>query len=79
MINAGKLGMTKATEKRRNRDPGDIWTTLLAMTMDRKDIILGTLIYQLKPSSKRMHRHLGRLNKRNIPTSPLLEETRNHW
>ena len=25
--NVGKLGTTKATEKRRNRDPGEIWTT----------------------------------------------------
>ena len=53
---AGKLGTTKATEKRRNRDPGEIWTTSLATTLEKKVIMLGTTIAQLKPGSKKMQK-----------------------
>ena len=56
-FNALKLRNTKATENRRRRDPGEIWTILLAMSVDRRDIILAKVTDQLKPSSKRMHRH----------------------
>ena len=38
--NAGKLGTTKAMENRRSRDPGEIWITSLAMTVEKKVIML---------------------------------------
>ena len=54
--NTGKLGTTKAIEKRRSRDPGEIWTTSLATTLEKKIIILGTMSAQLKPVSKTMQK-----------------------
>ena len=51
-----KLGTKKATEKIRSRDPGEIWTTSLATTVEKKIIILGTMTVQLKPGSKKMQR-----------------------
>ena len=54
--NARKLGTTKATEKRRSRYPGEILTTSLATTVEKKVIMLGTMIAQLKPGSKKMQR-----------------------
>ena len=54
--NVGKLGKMKAREKRRSRDPGEIWTTSLAMTAKKKVIMLGTTIAQLKPGSNETQR-----------------------
>ena len=70
---------TKATEKRRSRDSGEIWITSLATNVEKKVIMLGTMTAQLKPGSKKMHRNSVKLMKRNIPTSPLVEETRKRW
>ena len=58
MRNAVKLGMKKATEKRRSRDPGEIWITSLATTVDKKVIMMRKMTAQLKPGSKRMQRHV---------------------
>ena len=74
-----KLGTMKATEKRRSRDPGEIWITSLATTVEKKVIMMGTVTAQLNPRSKRMHRHSGRLIRRNISTTPLVQDTRKHW
>ena len=52
----GKQGTTKATEQIRSRDPGEICTTSLATTVEKKLVILGTIISQLKPGSKKMQR-----------------------
>ena len=41
--------MTKATEKRRIRDPGENWITSLAMTVEKKVVMLGTMTDQIKP------------------------------
>ena len=70
---------TKATEKRRIRDPGEIWITSLATTVEEKVIMMGTITAQLKIGSKKMQRHSVKLSRRNITTSPLVEETRKHW
>ena len=64
--NAGKMGKTKAAEKRLSRDPGEIWITLLATNVERKATILGTLNASLKPISNRTQRHSGRQNRKNI-------------
>ena len=50
--NAGKLGTTKATEKRRSRNPEEIWIAYLATTVDRKATMLGTVNAPLKSSFK---------------------------
>ena len=55
--NTGKLEMKKAAEKRRSRDPGEIWITSLTTTVEKNDIMMGTVTDQLKPTSKRMERH----------------------
>ena len=47
--NAGKMGMTRAMEKRRSRDPGETWITLLATTVDKKSTMTGTVNAPLKP------------------------------
>ena len=60
MRNAVKLGMKKATEKRRSRDPGEIWITSLATTVDKKVILMGTMTDQLKLGPKGAQRHPGR-------------------
>ena len=57
LLNAGKLGMTKETEKRRSIDPGEICTTSLATTAEKKVIMLVTMTSQLNPGSKKMQRH----------------------
>ena len=42
-VHCGKTGdEMKVTEKRRSRYPGEIWTTSLTMTVEKKVIILGT-------------------------------------
>ena len=79
LLNAGKLGMTKETEKRRSRDPGEICTTSLATTVEEKVIMLGKMTDQLKPGSKNIQRLSENLNRRNPPTKLLVEETRKHW
>ena len=50
----------KATEKRRRRDPGEIWVKLLANTMERKATMMETVNAPLKPRLKMMRRHSGR-------------------
>ena len=75
----GKLGTTKATEKMKSRDPGEIRTTSLATTVEKKVIILRTMISQIKPGSNNMQRLSEKISRRNPPTNPLLEDTRNHW
>ena len=77
--NVEKLGTMKATEKRRSRDPVEIWITLLAATVDRKATILVTVNTPIKPSLKRMWKHSERQNRKNMPTSPLAEETKKRW
>ena len=77
--NVGKLGTTKAVEKISSRDPGYIWITSLATTVEKHVIILGTVTSQLKPSSKRMQRHSWRWSIINLTISPLVEDTRKHW
>ena len=79
MRNEVETGRTKATEKRRIRDPGEIWIISLAMTVDKRFIVMVTMTAQFKPGSKRMQRRSGILIRRKIPTSPLVEDTRNHW
>ena len=71
--------MTKATENRRSRDPGEIWITSLVMTVDKKVVILVTVTAQLKPISKRMQMHSIRQIRINLPTRPLVKETRKRW
>ena len=53
----GKTGDEEATENKRRRDPGEIWITSLATTVEKKVIMLGTMTAQLKPGSKKMQRH----------------------
>ena len=77
--NAGKLGTTKETENSRIRDPGEIWITLLANIVKIKATVLGTVNEQIETSSKRMQRHSGILNSISLPTSSLVEETKNYW
>ena len=47
--NGGKLGTTKATEKRRIRDPREIWIASLATNFEGKFIMMGKVTAQLKP------------------------------
>ena len=54
--NAGKLGTTKATENIRIRDPGEIWTTSLATTVEKKVIMMEPMTDQFKTGSKKMQR-----------------------
>ena len=54
--NAGKLGTAKATEKRRSRYPGEIWTPSPETNVEKKVIMLGTTIAQIKPGSKKTQR-----------------------
>ena len=77
--NVEKLGTTKATEKRRSRDPGEIWTISPVTTVEKRVIMLGTTIDQLKPGPKKIQRLSEKLGRRNRPTNPLEEETRKHW
>ena len=58
--NAEKLGTTKATEKRGIRNPGEIWITSLATSVEKKVIMLGKINDQIKPGSKKMQRHSGK-------------------
>ena len=76
--NVGKLGTMKATEKRRSRDPGEIWTTSPATTVEEREIMLGTRIAQFKTGSKKMQRLSEKLSRRNLPKKTLEEETRKH-
>ena len=57
MHNAGKLGMMKATEKRRIKYPGEIWITSLATTVDKKILCWEKMTDQIKPGSKKMQRY----------------------
>ena len=77
--NAGKLGTAKATEKRRSRYPGEIWTTSLATTVENNIIMLGTMTLQLKSVSKKMQRLSEKRSRINPPTNPLVYDTRKHW
>ena len=69
----------KATENRRIRYPGKIWTTSLAITVEKKFIMMGTTIAQLNTGSKKMQRISEKLSRGNPPTNPLVEDARNHW
>ena len=77
--NLGKLGTTKATEKRRSRDPGYIWITSPETTVEEKVNNLGTMTEQIKPGSKNLQIHSGKWSRRDLPTSPLVEENRKNW
>ena len=79
LCDMGQLGTMKAREKRRSRDPGEIWTTSLATTVEKKVIMLGTITAQLNPGSKKMQRLSEKLSRRNPPTNPLVEDNRKHW
>ena len=59
-VQHGKLGTTKATEKIRIRDPGEIWITSLATTVGVKVVMLGTMTAKLNPGPKKMQRHSGK-------------------
>ena len=75
----GKTGDNEGNGKEKKRYPGYILIKSLATTVVEKVIMLVTVTDQLKPRSKRMQRHSGRLSRRNIPTSPQVEETRKNW
>ena len=79
LCNAGKLGTTKATEKKRSRDPEEIYTTSLATTVYKKVIMMGTMTTQIKPVSKNMQSYSEKFSRRNPPTNPLVKDTRKHW
>ena len=51
------MGTTKSMEKRRSRDPGEIWITSLAITVEKKVLILVAITVQLRLGSNRMQRH----------------------
>ena len=37
-VQRGEMGTAKATEKRRRRDPGEIWITILATTVEKSSL-----------------------------------------
>ena len=43
-------------ENIRSRDAGEIWSTPLAKTVEKKVIMMGTMTAQIKPVSKKMQR-----------------------
>ena len=53
----GKTGDDEGNGKKRSRDPGEIWTTSLATTVEKNVIIMGTMTARLNPGSNNVQRH----------------------
>ena len=78
-VQRGKTGYDEGDGKEKDQIPRRNLDHITCNDCGEKFIMLGTMTSQLKPSSNRMQRYSGRWIRRNFPTSPLVEETRNHW
>ena len=75
----GKTGDNKGDGKEKEQRPRRNLDHITGNKFGEKGHYSGKITAQLNPGSKKIQRNSGKLRRRNIPTTPLVEETRKHW